>query len=117
MMYLHVPSSFFFAMSIYIVMGICSLLFIIYKIPVLYFVSSVLSKIGAILCAVSLISGSIWGRFTWGTFWVWDTRVIDVCILFIIFGLCFFCDMYTDDKIKKIATSILAVLGLFMFPL
>lgn len=116
MMYLHVPSS-FFAMSIYIVMGICSLLFIIYKIPVLYFVSSVLSKIGAILCAISLISGSIWGRFTWGTFWVWDARVVSMFILFLLYLGYVFCDMYTDDKIKKIATSVLTVLGLLNIPI
>ena len=80
-MYIHVPSA-WLSLMIYSSMGICSIISLIWKHTLADIISRSCAPIGASFTLVTLITGSIWGKPTWGTWWVWDARLKSVLILF-----------------------------------
>jgi heme exporter protein C len=78
--YLHVPAS-FISQSLYIAMAIASAIFLIWKVKLSVYLVRSIAPIGAVTTFIALISGSIWGIPTWGTWWVWDARIVSTLIL------------------------------------
>ena len=83
-MYIHVPSA-WLSLMIYSSMGICSIISLIWKHTLADIISRSCAPIGASFTLVTLITGSIWGKPTWGTWWVWDARLTSELILLFIY--------------------------------
>ncbi len=73
-MFLHVPAA-WLSLAIFVAMAVFSGLFLITKNPIWHISAVAVAPIGMIYTAIALITGSLWGKPTWGTFWVWDARL------------------------------------------
>ena len=116
-MFIHVPAA-WLSLTIFFSMGISSIVGLIFKSPTSFTISRALSPIGLIMSIVVLITGSIWGNLTWGTYWVWDARLTSMLILaFIYLGHLFL--LYSFEHFQKadFAASILAIIGLINLPI
>ena len=116
-MYVHVPSA-WISLSIFSLMASLSVMVIIFKNKVFFLVAKSLAPSGFIFSLVALVTGSIWGKPTWGTWWAWDARITSMLIL------CIFYLMYliawrifeNKDYVTKI-TSFIAILGFINIPI
>ena len=87
-MYVHVPAS-FLALACFGFIGIASILNLIFKIKFVSLIAKSLAHIGCIFSLISIVTGSLWGKPTWGVWWVWDARLTSMTIL-----LLFYLDQY-----------------------
>ncbi len=83
-LYLHVPAS-WCALMVYSTMAVLSLVAFTAKIPMAAMLTKALAIPGAIFTALSLITGSLWGKPVWGAYWVWDARLTSMLILLFIY--------------------------------
>ena len=115
-MYIHVPSS-FIALGCFFLMGAASILNIIFKIKIMSLISKSLAPIGTIFTLVSIVTGSLWGKPTWGVWWAWDARLTSMLILllFYVTYILIWKLVRNEDKANKIS-SIIAIIGLFNLP-
>ncbi len=117
MMYVHVPAA-WMALLIYTLMAIFNVSGFIWKNPFFYLIARSIAAIGAIFTLITLITGSLWGKPIWGTYWAWDARLSSVLILFFLYlGYLILLDAF-DDKAKgeKIA-AIISIIGFVNVPL
>ena len=84
-LYLHVPAS-WFALFTYSLMAVLSVLSITTKAPQFPLLTKALAIPGTLFAAISLFTGSLWGKPVWGTYWVWDARLTSMLILFFIYA-------------------------------
>src|SRR3989338_5736345 len=116
-LYLHVPFS-WGALSCYFVMGVFSLIGIIKQLPQAHILSHSMGMVGFVLCLLSLLTGSIWGKPTWGAYWVWDARLTSMAVLALLYGgYLSIINAYDSDKKGRQAAAFLCVLGLLNLPL
>lgn len=116
-MYVHVPSA-FTAMAIYFCMAIAALLTLVWRIKIAAIWMSVSAPIGAWFTFLALITGSIWGKPMWGTWWIWDARLTSVLILlFLYLGFIALQSVITDLQSRERASAILAVVGVINLPI
>ena len=116
-MFIHVPTA-WLSLLIFLSMGCSSIIGLIFKSPTSFTISRPLSPIGLIMSVIVLITGSIWGNLTWGTYWVWDARLTSMLILtFIYLGHLFL--LYSFEHFQKadFAASILAIIGMVNLPI
>jgi heme exporter protein C len=115
-MYVHVPSS-FIAIGCFGFIGIASIATLIFKIKILPLMAKSIAPVGSVFCLISIVTGSLWGKPTWGIFWVWDARLTSMLILlifyFVYIGVWKFIENY--EKANKIA-SIVAIIGSLNLP-
>ncbi len=83
-MYIHVPSA-WLGLGIYSSITFLSAIFIIFKNPQYFIIARHLAIIGACYTTIALITGSIWGKPAWGTWWVWDARLTSMLLLLFIY--------------------------------
>jgi len=115
-MYVHVPSS-FIAIGCFGLIGMASIANLIFKVKILPLMAKSIAPVGSVFCLISIITGSLWGKPTWGIFWVWDARLTSMLIL-LIFYLVYiavwkFIENY--EKANKTA-SIVAIIGSLNLP-
>jgi heme exporter protein C len=115
-MYVHVPSS-FIAIGCFGFIGIASIATLIFKIKIFPLMGKSIAPVGSVFCLISIVTGSLWGKPTWGIFWVWDARLTSMLIL-LIFYLAYiaiwkFIENY--EKANKTA-SIVAIIGSLNLP-
>lgn len=115
--YIHVPAA-WASILLYLILTISSALYLIVKHPLSTIVAHASSKIGALFTFITLVTGSLWGYPTWGTFWVWDARLTSVLILLFIYltHLIVITNKEYSDRANKIA-AILAVIGFINIPI
>ena len=115
-MYVHVPSS-FLAMGCFGFMGIASLGNIIFKIKILPLMAKSLATVGFVFTLISIVTGSLWGKPTWGVWWAWDARLTSMLILliFYIMYMCVWKFIKNYNKANKIS-SVVAIVGLVNLP-
>tara|TARA_Y100000590_G_scaffold426962_1_gene536651 strand:+ start:2402 stop:3112 length:711 start_codon:yes stop_codon:yes gene_type:complete len=115
-MYVHVPSS-FIALGIFALIGIGSILNLIFKIKFMPFITKSLAPIGTIFTLISIVTGSLWGKPTWGIWWVWDARLTSMLVLFLFYLSYVFTWKFVEnfEKANKI-TSIIGIIGLINLP-
>ena len=115
-MYVHVPCA-WLSLMIYGIMAVCSFISIVFKHTLADIISRSCAPIGACFTLATLMTGSIWGKPTWGTWWVWDARLTSELILFFIYiGHILISNAY-EDKIKGDRNAaILALLGIVNLP-
>jgi len=115
-MYVHVPSS-FIALGCFGFIGLASIANLIFKIKIAPLIGKSLAPIGCIFCLISIVTGSLWGKPTWGTWWVWDARLTSMLILFFFYVAYILIWKFIQDfkKANKIS-SIVGIIGIFNLP-
>lgn len=116
-MYIHVPMAILASMG-YILLALCGFSSLVWKHPLADLAAKEIGPIGAIITALCLITGSIWGKPMWGTWWVWDARLTSVLILFFLY-LGHIALLHAFDEVQKgyKAAAILALIGVFDLPI
>jgi len=115
-MYVHVPSS-FIALGCFGFIGIASILNLIFKIKFMSLMAKSLAPAGCIFSLISIVTGSLWGKPTWGIWWVWDARLTSMGILLLFYFAYIFTWQFVNnfEKANKIS-SVIAIIGLFNLP-
>ena len=116
-MYVHVPAA-WITLGIFSSMTFLSLIGYIFKIKNFFLISKSLAPSGLVFNIVALVTGSIWGKPTWGTWWAWDARITSmlILVLFYIMYLVAWRIYGNDEKVIKI-TSIITLLGIINVPI
>ena len=115
--YVHVPSA-WLSLFAYTSVFICSLISIIWKIKVFEVLSIASAKNGAMFTFLALVTGSIWGKPMWGTWWVWDARLTsELILLFLYLAYMSLNSAFDNPKTAAKASSILAIVGLINLPI
>ena len=99
-MYVHVPSA-WLALLTYVIMTLYSIVGLAFKIPFGFIVNTAVAPVGAIFTLICIISGSLWGKPMWGTWWVWDARLTSVAILFIIYLIIIFMNFSFENRVVR----------------
>ncbi|UTW55631.1 heme ABC transporter permease [Kordiimonas sp. SCSIO 12610] len=116
-MYIHVPSA-WMAMFTYMVMASASLAALVWRHPLALVAGKAAAPIGAVFTALALITGALWGKPMWGTYWVWDGRLTSVLILFFLYlGYMAIWQAMDDEETAGRAASILALVGVVNLPI
>ena len=116
-MYVHVPSAWlalltFFIMTVYSIIGLA------FKTPFSFIINSAVAPIGATFTLICLITGSLWGKPMWGTWWVWDARLTSVAILFMLYLIIIFLkNSFTNDSLGEKITAIFIIVGSINLPI
>ena len=116
-MYVHVPAS-FIALGCFGFIGIASILNLIFKIKFMPLMAKSLAPVGCIFSLVSIVTGSLWGKPTWGIWWVWDARLTSMGILLLFYLAYIFTWRFVNsfEKANKIS-SVIGIIGLFNLPI
>lgn len=117
-MYLHVPSA-WISLGAYTAIAALSLFALVKKNTVLpQVLSRSIAPVGACYTAVCLMAGSVWGKYTWGTWWVWDARLTSVLLLFFLYlGYTSLWNVYEDQYRAARAASLFAVFSAINVPI
>jgi len=116
-MYVHVPAA-WITLGIFSAITLLSIIGYIFKIKNFFLISKSLAPSGFVFNIIALVTGSIWGKPTWGTWWAWDARITSMLILALFYGMYLIAwRIYEDkDKVFKI-TSIISILGIINVPI
>jgi len=116
-MYVHVPSA-WISLGIFSVITILSILGYIFKLKNFFLISKSLAPSGFVFNIVALVTGSIWGKPTWGTWWAWDARITSMLILALFYLIYLLAWRIYENKeqVYKI-TSIITILGIINVPI
>ena len=115
--YLHVPAS-FLSQSLYVAMAIASVTYLIWRVKLAAYLIISIAPIGAMTTFIALISGSIWGIPTWGTWWQWDARITSTLILFIMYlGLISLHSSFSNYEKADRLLSWLVIVGAVNIPI
>ena len=116
-MYVHVPSA-WISLGIFSLITLLSIIGYIFKIKNFFLISKSLAPSGFIFNIIALVTGSIWGRPTWGTWWAWDARITAMLILALFYLLYLLAWRVFEDKDKVFkATLIITILGIINVPI
>jgi len=116
-MYVHVPAA-WISLGIFSTITLLSVMGYIFKIRNFFLISKSLAPSGFVFNIIALVTGSIWGKPTWGTWWAWDARVTSMLILalFYLLYLIAWRIYQSNDKVFKI-TSIITIIGIINVPI
>ena len=116
-MYVHVPAA-WLALGIFSSITFLSITGYIFKLKNFFLIAKSLAPSGFIFNIIALVTGSIWGKPTWGTWWAWDARITSMLIL-ALFYLMFLMAWRIYDKKEQVfkITSIITVLGIINVPI
>ncbi len=116
-MYVHVPAA-WISLGIFSTITFLSIIGYIFKIKNFFLISKSLAPSGFIFNVIALVTGAIWGKPTWGTWWAWDARITSMLILGLFYLMYLLAwRIYEDkEKVYKI-TSIICILGIINVPI
>jgi len=116
-MYVHVPSA-WIGLLCFSVITILSILNFIFKIKNFYLINKSIAPIGLLFTSLAIITGSLWGQPTWGTWWAWDARLTSMLVLMFFYILYILCFKFikTDEATIK-WSSIVAIIGSINLPI
>jgi len=115
--YLHVPVS-FLALAGYYIMAIAGAVGLIWKMKLSYMVMKSAAPLGAALTFLALFTGAVWGKPTWGTYWVWDARITSMLILlFLYLGVLALQYAFHSQDTGNKASAMLALVGTVNIPI
>lgn len=115
--YIHVPAA-VVALGGYYVMAIAGAVSLIWKMKVADMAMKSCAPIGAALTFIALLTGAVWGKPTWGTWWVWDARITSMLILFFLYlGVMALYEAYDNKAVAAKACAILSLVGTVNIPI
>ena len=116
-MYVHVPSA-WISLGIFSIIAILSISILIFKVKSFPLIVKSLAPSGLVFNIIALVTGSIWGKPTWGTWWAWDARITSMLILALFYIMYILAWRIFEEKnqVNKI-TSWIAIIGLINIPI
>jgi heme exporter protein C len=116
-LYIHVPAA-SWSLGIYVFMGIASFVGLVWRHALADVAARAAAPIGATFAAVCLLTGSIWGAPTWGTWWEWDGRLTSMLVLFVIYlgYIALWAAIEDEERAARLA-AILCLAGLVNIPI
>ncbi|NOU20573.1 MAG: heme ABC transporter permease [Methyloglobulus sp.] len=115
--YIHVPSA-WMSLFIYVVMAIAGAIGLIWRIKLAEVVMISSASVGASFTFIALVTGSLWGKPMWGTWWVWDARLTsELILLFLYLGIIGLYGAIDDKRTASKAVAILALVGVVNIPI
>ena len=116
-MYVHVPAA-WISLGIFSTITILSIVGYIFKIKNFFLISKSLAPSGFVFNLIALVTGSIWGKPTWGTWWAWDARITSMLILALFYLMYLIAWRIYEDKEQVFkVTSIITILGIINVPI
>ena len=116
-MFIHVPSAWLGMMG-YLMIAISSFGLLVFRHPLADVSAKAAAPIGAAFTLLALITGSLWGKAMWGTYWVWDARLTSVLILFFLYlGLMALRSSLDDETLAAKQTAVLGLAGVVILPI
>ena len=115
-MYVHVPSS-FIALGCFGFIGVASICNLIFKIKLMPLLAKSVAPIGCTFSIISIVTGSLWGKPTWGIWWVWDARLTSMIVLLLFYILYILSWRFISnfEKANKVS-SVIGIIGSFNLP-
>ena len=115
--YIHVPAA-WQSMFIYIIMAVCGGISLIWRIKLADVMLISSASIGAAFTFLALLTGSLWGKPMWGTWWVWDARLTsELILLFLYLGIIALHAAIDDKRVAARAVAVLALVGVVNIPI
>ncbi len=115
--FIHVPSA-WMSLFIYLVMASCGLVIVVWRMKLAEVVLISSAPIGASFTFLALVTGSLWGKPMWGTWWVWDARLTsELILLFLYLGVIGLHNAIEDKRVAARAVAILAIVGVVNIPI
>jgi heme exporter protein C len=115
--YVHVPAA-WMSEFCYSAMAVTGAVGLIWRIKMAYAASAATAPIGASMTLLALVTGSLWGRPMWGTFWAWDPRLTtELILLFLYVGVMSLRSAFEDPARGDRAASLLAIVGVVNIPI
>ncbi len=115
--YVHVPAA-SLALSAYLAMAVAGVVVLVWRMKMAEIVLQAIAVPGAVMCALALFSGALWGKPTWGTYWFWDARITSMLILFFLYlGVIALGSAIASPVLAARATSVLAIVGAVNIPI
>ena len=116
-MYVHVPSAWIGLLS-YTTIAFLSILNFVFKIKNLNLITKSIAPIGLMFACLAIITGSLWGQPTWGTWWAWDARITSMVILSIFYILYILAHKLIEKKdVANKVSNIIVIVGLINIPI
>jgi len=116
-MYVHVPAA-WISLGIFSTITILSIVGYIFKIKNFFLISKSLAPSGFVFNVIALVTGSIWGKPTWGTWWAWDARITSMLILALFYLMYLIAWRIYEDKEQVFkVTSVITILGIINVPI
>ena len=116
-MYVHVPAA-WIGLASFTAIAFLSIINFIFKIKNLTLIAKSIAPIGLLFTCIAIVTGSIWGQPTWGTFWAWDARITSMVILAIFYLLFIITHKYLLEESKaNNVSSLIAIVGLINIPI
>ena len=116
-MYVHVPAA-IVSQSLYMGMGVAGLVLLVWRMKLADLAIAACLPLGMSLTALALFSGGIWGKPTWGTYWVWDARTVSTLVLLFLFiGIYALREAIEDREIRGRASALVALVGTINIPI
>ncbi len=116
-MYVHVPAAWLASLG-YVALAVCGLLSLVWRHRLADLAAAEIGPVGACVTGLCLVSGSLWGRPTWGAWWVWDARLTSVLVLFFLYlGHVAMVRAFDDPARGARAAAILALAGAVDLPI
>ena len=115
--FVHVPSA-WMSLFVYVVMAVCGAVGLVWRMKLADVMVSSCAPIGAAFTFLALVTGSIWGKPMWGTWWVWDARLTsELILLFLYLGIMALRAAIDDPRTAARACAILALVGIINIPI
>ena len=116
-MYVHVPSA-WISLGIFSLIAFLSLVSFVFKNKNFSLISKSLAPSGFVFNIIALVTGAIWGKPTWGTWWAWDARITSMLILALFYSMYLLSwKIFRNEKQATKITSIIAILGVINVPI
>src|SRR3990167_2007799 len=116
-LFLHVPAA-ILSLVIYLVMSIAVIVHFVWKIKVADIFAKVCAPLGVLFTMITLITGAVWGKPTWGTFWIWDARLTsELILLFIYFGIIAVRSAIPEPLLAARASGLMTLVGVVNIPI
>ena len=117
MIYVHVPSA-FCSLMVYGVMSFMAVLSLIWRLKLADVILQTSAPLGASFTLLALVTGSLWGRPMWGTWWIWDARLTsELILLFIYLGIMGLAASMTDKTARARALALVVLIGALDLPI
>ncbi|EHU5005030.1 heme ABC transporter permease [Vibrio vulnificus] len=115
--YIHVPSA-IWSMGVYMSMAIAAFIGLVWQVRLSEMAALAMAPIGAVYTFIALVTGAVWGKPMWGTWWVWDARLTsELILLFLYLGVIALYHAFDDQKTAAKAAGILAIVGVINLPI
>jgi heme exporter protein C len=115
--FIHVPTA-FLAQSAYIMMASAGLVTLVWRMKLADVFVRAVAPVGFVLTFLALFTGAVWGKPTWGTWWIWDARLTSMLILLFLYGGVIALDRaISDEKLAARAVAVLLLVGVVNIPI